>query len=369
MTEKPTYRRLRPTGSVHDENVTNRREEFLGGPQDAAIANMAEDSTNIQDNNERQTSHVADHAKELASGETFGLQLHTSHGTHTDDVSEAGSASSSGNTSTTAKSNGNLAAFYWKGQNYMVKMAHDLEFLDDPAVSSPVSTWLGFAMHNNPFLIPPEGLDVCETQRREHEERREAASVRRRHRRRDSSSRRRSNSRANKNTGAGDCFLHQSRRSSSDSSLGVGVETGVSGTKNDLQATLCSPPFGAEGVVTTTTETCGDCGIVEATNQVPEAHRAGSASASASVSVDHRRLRGLEAIDAEVEMQGELSSGEEEEVRWGGGGLLDAPMIPPVPNSVRVNASVAEGESLHTFVRKTERDGEVTIPRWDREQQ
>lgn len=315
--------------------------------QDAAIANTTEGIHDILSNNERQTLHAACHAEGLPLGGTSGLQLHASEETSADFISEAGNASSPGNAGTTAKSNNCLAAFYWKGQNYIVKMAHDLEFLDDPTVSNPVSTWLGFVVHNNPFLIPPEGLNTCETLRREHKERREAASVRRRHRRRDSNSRRRSNSRTNRNTGADDCSLRQSRRPSTDSGRGVGVEAGVFETKNSPQSNLCSSPLGMDGAMITTMETHGvDRGSVEAVDRMAEANCAGSASASTSVSVDHRRLRGLDAIDAEVEMVCELSSGEEEEVRWSGGGHLDAPIIPTVPDSVRATASVAEGESL-----------------------
>lgn len=333
--------------------MLDRSEALFEGPklplgtQDAAVANTTEVFPDILSNNERQTSHAARHAEELPLGGTCGLQLYASEEAPADFISEAGNASSPGSTGTTAKINNCLAAFYWKGQNYIVKMAYDLEFLDDPTVSNPVSTWLGFVVHNNPFLIPPEGLNTCETLRREHEERREAASVRRRHRRRDSNSRRRSNSRTNTNTGADDCSLRQSRRPSNDSGRGVGVEAGVSETKNSPQSNLWSSPLGVEGAMITTMETHGgDLGSIEAVNRGTEANCAGSASASASVSVDHRRLRGLDAIDAEVEMVCELSSGEEEEVRWGGGGHLDAPIIPTVPDSVRANASVAEGESL-----------------------
>lgn len=313
--------------------------------QNSAITNTTDGNPHLLNNNERQTLHVARHADELPLGGTYGLQIYASEETHTDAIFEAGNASTPGNTGTTAENNHCLAAFYWKGQNYLIKMAHDLEFLDDPTVSDPVSTWLGFVVHDNPFLIPPEGLNTCETLRREHEERREAASARRRHRRRDSNSRRRSNSRVNKNTGADECSLRQSRRSSNDSGCGVGVEAGVSETKTSPPSNICASPLGAEGATMARTETHGgDRDIVGAANQVAEANCAGSASASASVSVDHCRLRGLDAIDAEIEMVCEWSSGEEEEVRWGGGGHLDAPIIPTIPDSVRANASVAGGE-------------------------
>lgn len=82
-----------------------------------------------------------------------------------------------------------LATFDWKGRNYLEKMSHDLDFLSDHASLStinPVSAWLGFSTHRNPFLIPPEGHDIRETLRIEHEKRRHTAAARRTQRRRES---------------------------------------------------------------------------------------------------------------------------------------------------------------------------------------
>lgn len=46
----------------------------------------------------------------------------------------------------------------------------------------------------------------------------------------------------------------------------------------------------------------------------------------------------------------ELSSGEEEEVRWAGGGCLDAPIVPPLPECTIRKATAAalvlEAESI-----------------------
>ncbi|CAN0447219.1 unnamed protein product [Ascophyllum nodosum] len=49
------------------------------------------------------------------------------------------------------------AAFMWNGQNYLVKMSHDLDFLDDAIMSFPVGAWLEFSARSNPFLVPPVG--------------------------------------------------------------------------------------------------------------------------------------------------------------------------------------------------------------------
>lgn len=95
-------------------------------------------------------------------------------------------------------SSSNPATFHWKGQNYLEKMSHDLEFLTDGSSQSArqISTWLGFSAIRNPFLIPPEGHDVCETLRLEHEQLRESTASRRTQRRRESFARRRADSEA-----------------------------------------------------------------------------------------------------------------------------------------------------------------------------
>lgn len=83
----------------------------------------------------------------------------------------------------------NPATFHWKGQNYLEKMSHDLEFLTDDSSSSSanlISTWLGFSAIRNPFLLPPESHDVCKSLQLEHEQLRESAASRRTQRRRES---------------------------------------------------------------------------------------------------------------------------------------------------------------------------------------
>lgn len=82
------------------------------------------------------------------------------------------------------------AAFHWKGRNYLDKMRCDLGFLTDGSRSwascQIFSAWLGFSTTANPFLIPPEGYDVCEALQVEHEQSRENAASRRTERRRES---------------------------------------------------------------------------------------------------------------------------------------------------------------------------------------
>lgn len=46
-------------------------------------------------------------------------------------------------------------SYKWNGQNYLEKLAHDLEFLQEYAY---VIDWMGFSVVNNPFLVPPEVL-------------------------------------------------------------------------------------------------------------------------------------------------------------------------------------------------------------------
>jgi hypothetical protein len=45
--------------------------------------------------------------------------------------------------------------FTWNGENYLSKLMHDVDWLDDIPL---ISAWLGFSMIGNPFLIPPEVL-------------------------------------------------------------------------------------------------------------------------------------------------------------------------------------------------------------------
>ena len=49
---------------------------------------------------------------------------------------------------------GSIHAFEWEGNNYLLKMCSDLDFLDD----TPVRRWVGFSLRRNPFILP-ESLD------------------------------------------------------------------------------------------------------------------------------------------------------------------------------------------------------------------
>ncbi|CAM9381899.1 unnamed protein product, partial [Discosporangium mesarthrocarpum] len=42
--------------------------------------------------------------------------------------------------------------FLWNKENYLAKILHDCDFLDDV---EPLRHWLGFSLHRNPLLIPP----------------------------------------------------------------------------------------------------------------------------------------------------------------------------------------------------------------------
>lgn len=48
-----------------------------------------------------------------------------------------------------------LKPFQWNGTNYLDKLAHDLEFLEE---YPQLVDWLGFSTINNPFIVPPEIL-------------------------------------------------------------------------------------------------------------------------------------------------------------------------------------------------------------------
>ena len=62
---------------------------------------------------------------------------------------------------------------------------------------------------------------------------------------------------------------------------------------------------------------------------------------SVSTSVEPPLLGGLEGFEEDEAIPCELSSGEEEEVLWSGGGQLGVPIIPDLPEAVRSKASAA----------------------------
>lgn len=262
--------------------------------------------------------------------------------------------------------------FLWKGHNYLVKMAHDLDFLDDENVAAPIPAWLGFSVHRNPFLIPPEGHNICETLQRGHEERCKEMAARRRQRqqqqhrfggtgngrRRSSRSRSRSweNSSTNRQRWSGDGELSAScsrrlsvQRQESDSGRGPGNNAGrgvvppeamaksqfqqfqppqrdIDSNLTEYDVPAIALPGGDEGGDTFVTEG----GIAKAEGSL----------GSTSTSVESPLLWDLGDLEAE-DIPCELSSGEEEDVQWNGGGYLGVPIIPDLPETVRFKASAA----------------------------
>ena len=264
--------------------------------------------------------------------------------------------------------------FRWKGHNYLVKMAHDLEFLDDTSASAPITAWLGFSVRGNPFLLPPDNFNVCAVLRREHDERQEEITVRRRlQRRKESNRRRNSRSRANSNSNS-----NGNNNSISVSSNNVSSNNNNSRTNNSNARGAGSDPSssplcrqntpeqpgrvdsdvrgGPEPITLSETRYSG----VSEENIQPRAtggdkppttvvghDDAGDCwmsevgAGSASTSIDPQ-LPGAGSFEGEG-IPCELSSGEEEEVRWGSEGHLDFPLIPPLPKSIRCKGVTAEG--------------------------
>lgn len=285
------------------------------------------------------------------------------------------------------------AIFLWKGHNYLVKMAHDLEYLDDENVAAPVSSWLGFSIRGNPFLVPPDGHDICEALRQDHEKRREEAAVRRRQRQLQlqhrhgggggneqrclprSRSRSRSYSRSQANSGSSH---NNRRRLSSDrdndvlapsSSLQQGEQEQEAActlvTAADVRGAVVSPlattavsqehqqhqpaPLRADpkenerdrSLIATGLTMAGgegdgggtfitEKGVVTAEGSI----------GSMSTSIEPPLVGSLAEIEQD-DIPCELSSGEEEEVQWSGGGHLVVPIIPDLPEAIRSKASAA----------------------------
>lgn len=249
--------------------------------------------------------------------------------------------------------------FLWKGHNYLVKMAHDLDFLDDARVAAPVSSWLGFRVRGNPFLIPPEGHDICGALRVRHEERRMAAAARRRQRPaqhhhhhrhhgghgvgKKRASRSRSRSRTGAGISGGDVPPPSCRRPSEQQQQEtVQLATHARANKDDRPQVAGSAATGTTARVAVPggeeiadEEGRGATFMTEGGAAVTEV-----SIGSASTSVEAPLLGGLEGFDDEA-IPCELSSGEEEEVLWSGGGQLSVPIIPDLPQAVRSKASAA----------------------------
>ncbi|CAM9169681.1 unnamed protein product, partial [Laminaria digitata] len=255
--------------------------------------------------------------------------------------------------------------FRWKGHNYLVKMAHDLEFLDDTSASAPVTAWLGFSVRGNPFMMPPDGFDVCTVLRRKHEERHEEITVRRRlQRRRDSNRRRNSRSRTNSNSisnsnsnnssacGAGNdpspppsCRQstpeQQPGRVDNDPDDGPEPPSRASSQpthSNDSEESIKPRATGDEKTPSPTLVGHDDGGI--GAFWMSEVG-AGSASTPMDPQLPEAGSFEGEGIPCSG-IPCELSSGEEEEARWGGEGHLDFPLIPPLPESIRCKGVTAE---------------------------
>lgn len=272
--------------------------------------------------------------------------------------------------------------FIWKGHNYLVKMAHDLDFLDDESEAAPVPTWLGFSVHGNPFLIPPEGHDICDILLRGREERRKGIAARRRQRQQQqhrfggtgsgqrrfsrARSRSRSNSGINRQRGSGDGDLPatsshrlsgQGHESESDRRHGSKTWGGVvppESTEISQHQHHQPMPPNADPKATKRglPQRAGSTANMAPAMALPgeeggETFVTGGGMimtdgsfGSATTSVDPPPLWGLGDFRDE-DIPCELSSGEEEEVQWNGGMYLDDPIIPCLPEVVRSKASAA----------------------------
>ncbi|CAM9563438.1 unnamed protein product, partial [Ectocarpus fasciculatus] len=199
---KPGYRHVHPSGSapgLPNERTRFPGSRFPGSPakshehfHDIGIVCREDQEGHHEGNNQRNSQreqpwfidaspeeHQVGHKRR--GSEAGSGHHHDPHDLHDEDDDNAVARSITVPRHVIGKNDSSPApVFLWKGHNYLTKLAHDLEFLDDSNASAPVSAWLGFSVRDNPFLIPPNGLDVCEDLRRQREERREEAAVRRR---------------------------------------------------------------------------------------------------------------------------------------------------------------------------------------------
>ncbi|CAM9137898.1 unnamed protein product [Ectocarpus sp. 12 AP-2014] len=298
---------------------------------------------------------------------------------------------------------GPAPVFLWKGHNYLTKLAHDLEFLDDADASAPVSAWLGFSARDNPFLIPPNGLNVCEDLRRHREERREEAAVRRRqqqqHQRSGGTgnrqrrlSRSRSRSRANSHDDDDDDDDDKHRRTSASGDVSAPLPRGqrkqerkqgrdpdsdIKGRDARPEPMVLTPQqpsappmadadandegrkrnsgSATENVVTTSplllvtddqndgVDGGGGTFVTEGVARSAFSTAAAEGSLrSASTSVESLLFpAGLGYSDDENTIPHQLSTDEEEELQWAGGGRVDLPIVPELHESVRSKALAA----------------------------
>lgn len=219
------------------------------------------------------------------------------------------------------------ATFLWKGHNYLLKMSNDLDFLDDQTISSPVTGWLGFHARGNPFLVPPGDHDICKALQREHAERLKEISARRQqhhhkhphrhqHRRQGSSNKQRlDNSRVDVNVLRVRGIQEEEPQSMASKLTASASASELSFGVSEIPRTLQSNQQ-ARSVVTHS----GD----EITQVIIGLRPASTDCA----------MRGISKVDENELDAFSLSSGEEEEVRWDGGGALDAPIIFPLPKTI-----------------------------------
>lgn len=290
-----------------------------------------------------------------------------------------------------------LVTFRWRGQNYLLKMWEDIDFLDDHTTSAPVTAWLGFPARGNPFLVPPVGHDTRETLRLAHRDSREAAGARRRRRqgRNDSrSGRQRSRSRSlTIGLAHGDPMCDSddnhceggSRDAAATGTATRAVPTGALATgacateaftakdgrrlgDEDREDAGCRPgdlnsgrggkerqarPDRAKDLLGKRKQSPGSRDLDHSEGRLGGKRKLVPRS---QVGEGDRTLKEEEVREQEgndnddgASLPCHLSLGEEDEKVWNGGGNLDIPLVPPLPELVRQRASTA------THVLKAER--------------
>ena len=249
------------------------------------------------------------------------------------------------------------AAFMWNGQNYLVKMSHDLDFLDDAIMSFPVGAWLEFSARSNPFLVPPVGHYARkEALRLEGEEPIEKFSSRRQqqpdkglHRHRhgrhnEGSSNGRCNPRSYANVGDSStppCQRHntQERQEFCNGRNGSCVPN-TTALEHGILPTAAESNQRSGFTVDQEQELAVKGGGGKYTYGGTEMMKTRIGSPPKS---NHWTARGLGDLDEELKMF-PLSKLDEREVQWKGGGDLDAPLVPPLPELIVQKALGAADE-------------------------
>lgn len=347
LNEKPGYRQLRTSGSSPQPALASSREplfpDFLG-------AQSTQDKGSLCVSEENKAPCLDGHGMEQPALNVINgvsskgcRENQEMSGPITVNCAEPLNRGDATNVRSSEQNDRSPAPFRWRGQNYLLKMAHDLEFLDDPNVSAPVSAWLGFLVTENPFIIPPHDHDVCKALRREHTVFREAVASRRRHQqqRKDSNGHRRSRSRASCKIGICDAEKYPSSfafcRKSAPQFVGLCIDSDsakleVTVTKTTLHGLEPSNQLKISGPEECTKIKIGCRGLIEP--------KTAETSAGSVLTSAGSVLQGLGELEEDIACC-ELSSGEEGEAAWGGGGLLESPIVPPLPESIRRKASIA----------------------------